>query len=90
MILLVIGAALNGIVMFLYSAHLLWLNTRVLPRPLGPGLVRFLILCWAIAFFGYFSLKLIADLPHKLGIVRRTQVEKAGLPALFFMPQVRC
>ncbi|MGI6546847.1 MAG: Nramp family divalent metal transporter [Bacillota bacterium] len=69
LILLVIGAALNGIVMFLYSAHLLWLNTRVLPRPLGPGLVRFLILCWAIAFFGYFSLKLIADLPAKLGIV---------------------
>ncbi len=67
--LLVIGASLNGIVMFLYSTHLLWINTRILPKSLGPSAARYLVMLWAVAFFGYFSMKLIADIPSKLGLV---------------------
>ncbi len=54
--LLVLSASLNAVVMFLYAALLLYLNWRVLKRPIGMGPWRILTAAWAVFFFGYFSL----------------------------------
>ncbi len=59
--LLVLSAALNGVVMFLYSGLLLWLNVRSFARPLHPSPLRIAALIGAFAFFGYFSVATLAD-----------------------------
>lgn len=66
LVLLTIGAALNGLVMFLYSVLLVFLNNRVLPRALQPSWYRFAALIWSCAFFGFFSMLLISDTWNKL------------------------
>jgi hypothetical protein len=48
------SAAMNGGVMFLYSIILLYLNAKILPRSLAITPLRFVMLVWACAFFGYF------------------------------------
>ena len=63
--LLVISAALNGFVMFLYSGLLLVLNAKTFRGPLRPHPVRLLALGVACAFFGYFSILTLMD---KLGL----------------------
>ena len=55
--LLVTSAAMNGGVMFVYSILLLYLNSKVLPRKIAIGPWRFLMIIWAAAFFGYFSIQ---------------------------------
>jgi hypothetical protein len=59
--LLVLSASLNGVVMFLYSGLLLWLNLRSFRGPLRPGPVRVLALTGALLFFGYFSAVTLLD-----------------------------
>jgi len=59
--LLVLGACLNGMVMAFYCFLLLWMNMRVLPRWLAMGKLRFVAIVWACAFYGYFSLLVLAE-----------------------------
>jgi len=59
--LLILSAALNGIVMFLYSGLLLWLNWRSFEPPLRPSPLRVVALVVCFAFFGYFSVLTLAD-----------------------------
>jgi hypothetical protein len=63
-VLLVVSAALNGFVMFLYSGLLLWLNWKTFHGPLALHPVRIGALLVSFAFFGYFSALTLAD---KLG-----------------------
>ena len=55
LVLFVTSAAMNGGVMLIYSVLLLYMNSKVLPRNLSMSPVRFVVLVWAAAFFGYFS-----------------------------------
>jgi hypothetical protein len=65
--LLVLSAALNGIVMFLYSGLLLGLNLKSFRGPLRPGALRVLALLGSLGFFGYFSVVTLADQLARLG-----------------------
>lgn len=56
LVLFVLSASLNGGVMLIYSALLLWLNNRVLGGTLRMRPIRFLAMIWACAFFGYFTI----------------------------------
>jgi hypothetical protein len=60
-ILLVIGAAIAGVMMWPYNALTIILNTTKLPEHTQPGWVRVVAMWWATGFFGYFSVLLIAD-----------------------------
>lgn len=60
-ILLVIGAAVAGAMMWPYNALTIILNTTRLPEHLQPGWVRIFAMWWATAFFGYFTIILIGD-----------------------------
>ncbi len=60
-LLLVISAALNGFVMFVYAGLLLWLNLRTFRGELRPGFVRCGALVTAVLFFGYFSVQALRD-----------------------------
>lgn len=51
------SAAMNGLVMCIYGMLLLYLNMKVLPRALTITPFRFLMMVWACAFFGYFSVQ---------------------------------
>jgi hypothetical protein len=59
--LLVLSAALNGFVMFLYSGLLLVLNLRSFRGPLRPSPLRIGALLLAFLFFGYFSALTLID-----------------------------
>jgi hypothetical protein len=48
-------SAMNGGVMFLYCAALLYMNTRRLPPRVRMGAGRKLIMLWAVLFFGFFA-----------------------------------
>jgi hypothetical protein len=49
------AAAMNGGVMFVYSMILLYLNSKILSRSLSLSPLRFAVMVWACAFFGYFT-----------------------------------
>lgn len=66
LVLLVIGACLNGIVMFLYSMLLLWFNNKVIPKQLAMGKARFIALVWASGFYGYFTFAVLKSQIPKL------------------------
>jgi MFS family permease len=53
--LLVVGAAMSGVMMWPYIALTLVINTDRLPRYLQPGWPRVVVMWWATGFFGYFS-----------------------------------
>ncbi|MEM7409017.1 MAG: Nramp family divalent metal transporter [Myxococcota bacterium] len=59
--LIVLSAALNGIVMFVYSGLLLVLNTTSLRPPLRPSPLRIGALVLTFLFFGYFSVVTLVD-----------------------------
>jgi hypothetical protein len=61
LLLLVLSAALNGGVMFLYSGLLLVLNLRSFRGPLRPRAGRVIALGAALLFFGYFSIVTLVD-----------------------------
>ena len=58
-ILLVIGAAIAGAMMWPYNALTIILNTTRLPEHLQPGWARTVAMWWATGFFGYFTILLI-------------------------------
>jgi Mn2+/Fe2+ NRAMP family transporter len=64
--LLTIGAALNGIVMFIYSILLLYMNRSKFPREVRMGSLRTAIMIWAVVFFGGFSVLTIKATFSKL------------------------
>jgi hypothetical protein len=53
--LVIIGAFLNAIAMFVYSIAILWLNHKSFDNELKPKLYRVIIISLAICFFGFFS-----------------------------------
>jgi len=57
LLLLKTSAAMNGGVMFIYSALLVYMNLKVLPRHIRMTPLRAVILLWSCAFFGYFSVQ---------------------------------
>jgi hypothetical protein len=57
--LLVVAAAMSGVMMWPYTAVLLVVNTWRLPEHVQPGWLRVVALWWASTFFGYFSVLLI-------------------------------
>lgn len=59
--LLNLAASLNGGVMFIYSLLLLYLSSKILPRGLSISPLRFVVLVWSCAFFGYFTFQALAD-----------------------------
>jgi len=59
--LLVISAALNAVVMCLYSGLLLWLNLTTFHGALRPSPVRIGALLISLTFFGYFSFLTLKD-----------------------------
>jgi hypothetical protein len=61
LLLLVISACVGGAMMFVYSALLLLLNSRVLPKPIRVNKYRALALIWSTGFFGVFSVLTIID-----------------------------
>jgi len=58
-ILLVIGAAVAGLMMWPYIALTIIYNTTQLPEHVQPGWGRVVAMWWATGFFGYFSVLLI-------------------------------
>ncbi len=52
LVLLVISAVTGGLMMFIYSALLVMLNRRVLPRQIRPNIGRVLALIWSFLLFG--------------------------------------
>ena len=55
LVLLVISAVTGGLMMFIYSALLLLVNRRTLPREIRPGVGRIAALVWAFLLFGFLS-----------------------------------
>ena len=66
--LLVIAAAMSGVMMWPYTALLLVVNTRLLPEHTQPGWFRLATQWWASAFFGYFSVLLIGNWLTRFGL----------------------
>ncbi len=58
-VLLVIQSSLSGIVMFVYSILLIWLNRRALPEAIRIRGVRLGAMLWAVAAFGVLSAILV-------------------------------
>jgi Amino acid permease len=55
LVLLVIAAVTGGLMMFIYSALLLLVNRRTLPKEIRPGIGRVVALVWAFLLFGFLS-----------------------------------
>jgi hypothetical protein len=74
---LVVGAALSGVMMWPYTVLTLGVNTARLPEHLQPGWLRVAGLWWASGFYGYFSVLLVGE-----------TLAAAGLPAFAVSPTV--
>jgi hypothetical protein len=59
--LVVLAAALSGVVMFIYSGLLIAINRRFLPAPLRIRGARLVALVWAVGLFGVLSVVVIID-----------------------------
>jgi hypothetical protein len=59
--LVVLAAALSGVVMFIYSILLIIINRRFLPAPLRIRGYRLAALMWAVGLFGVLSAVVIVD-----------------------------
>ena len=53
LVLLVIAAVTGGLMMFIYSALLLLVNRRTLPKEIRPGAGRVVALVWSFLLFGF-------------------------------------
>jgi hypothetical protein len=60
-ILLVIGAAIAGAMMWPYNALTTIMNTTRLPEHTQPGWPRLVAMWWATGFFGYFTILLVGS-----------------------------
>ena len=65
-ILLVLGGAAAGVMMWPYNALTTILNTTRLPEHLQPSWPRVIAMWWATAFFGFFSVLLISNMIIRL------------------------
>jgi len=62
--LVITGAVLNAMAMFIYSGLVLWLNLTNLEKPLRPGFVRIFAVFAAFIFYGIFSfITVLQNLP---------------------------
>jgi hypothetical protein len=59
--LVVTGAVLNAMSMFVYSGMVLWLNISNLQKPLRPSIIRQLMVTFAFLFYGAFSIFIISQ-----------------------------
>ena len=59
--LVVLAAALSGVVMFVYSILLIPINRRFLPGPLKIRGLRLVALIWAFGLFGVLSIVVVVD-----------------------------
>ena len=59
--LLVLGACLNAIAMFVHIGLVTWLNIRALPTYYRPSVFRRVIICAIFLFFGCFSSYVVVD-----------------------------
>ena len=66
LVLLVISAVTGGLMMFLYSALLLLVNRRTLPREIRPGAGRVIALVWSFLLFGFLSVLTFNEQLRKL------------------------
>jgi len=67
--LLVLAAAMSGVMMWPYTALLLVVNTARLPDHVEPSWPRVVALWWGSAFFGFFSVLLLGKwIPDILGL----------------------
>lgn len=57
--LVIIGAVMNAVSMFVYTGLILWMNMTALDKPLRPAPWRILAVLAAFAFYGFFSLQLV-------------------------------
>ncbi len=64
--LLTISAALNGIVMFLYSFLLFYMNRLKLPEKVRASTLRTVAMLWSVVFYGCFSILTIKVTLEKL------------------------
>ncbi|MFZ3301620.1 MAG: Nramp family divalent metal transporter [Microgenomates group bacterium] len=62
LLLLTISAVLNAIAMFVHIGLTLNLNMRELEKEIRPNLFRIMVILSAFIFFGYFSIRVIADI----------------------------
>ncbi|AZH26586.1 Nramp family divalent metal transporter [Haloplanus aerogenes] len=67
-VLLVVGAALSGVMMWPYTVLTLLVNTARLPEHLQPGWDRVAAMWWASGFYGYFSVLLIGQTATAAGV----------------------
>lgn len=61
LILLVISSSIAGVMMFIYSGLLIWLNRVALPDPIKIRGVRLAVMIFSFLFFGFFSAYLVYD-----------------------------
>ena len=66
LVLLVIAAVTGGLMMFIYSALLLLVNRKTLPKEIRPGLGRVAALVWAFLLFGILSVLVFSEQLPKL------------------------
>jgi hypothetical protein len=66
LLLLVIGSSLSAIVMFVYSILLIVMNRGSLPKPIRLSGYRLGILCFAVVWFGYFSVRVVIEFGGQL------------------------
>lgn len=60
--LVVIGAVMNAVSMFIYTGLILWMNMTALDKPLRPAVWRVGVVLAAFAFYGFFSLVTVLGL----------------------------
>lgn len=58
--LVVIGAVMNGVSMFVYTGLVLWMNMTALDKPLRPAKWRVLAVLAAFVFYGFFSILIVS------------------------------
>ncbi|MGP4017017.1 Nramp family divalent metal transporter [Saccharopolyspora sp. 5N708] len=64
--LILISSSAGGVVMFLYSMLLIYINRRFLPRSIRLTSWRLVMMFVAVLFYGYFSISLLLDQFGKL------------------------
>jgi len=59
--LIIIGAVINAIAMFVHIGLVSWTNNKVLPKQFRPSILRKLVLLVIFLFFGFFSVLVLLD-----------------------------
>ncbi|MCR4280420.1 MAG: hypothetical protein NUV82_03290, partial [Candidatus Komeilibacteria bacterium] len=59
--LIVLGAVINAVAMFVHIGLVTWMNRRKLPVVLRPRWWRVVIILIIFSFFGYFSVQVIME-----------------------------